>query len=163
MRRWLLHVAFAAILVGSLASRYHTTGHLAQGVSFEPAVIRAARLRGLTFRGYTPIGDTDIRALRFELPGCPRPVLVVLLWMTFDQASIVREARTPGYNLRYVYIDRIWDRADPAAVLTQQVKYGALYAFGLSPYIPSGDVLLLESPAECNFASDIDWRIAWSG
>jgi hypothetical protein len=161
MRRWPLHAAFAAILVGSLATKYQATNPLAQSPNFEPAVISVARAHGLTFLGYTTIGDTDTRALRFEVPGCARSIMAVLLWTTFDQQPVVRSARAPGYDLRYVYIDRSWDTVKPFAVLTQRVKYAALHAFGLSPYHPSGDVLLLESPAECKFVNETDWRDAW--
>jgi hypothetical protein len=162
MRRWPLHAVFAAILLGSLAAKCENTDTLAKSGGFEPAVIRVARAHGLAFRDYAPIGDTDTRALVFEAPGCAGPVLAVLLLVTFDIEPIARSARGPGYVLRYVYIDRSWDKADPLAVITQRVKYAALQVFGLSGYVPSPDLLLLESPAECHLATEIDWRMAWS-
>ena len=162
MRRWPLHAVFGAILVGSLAAKCQTAEPLAKSGSFEPAVIRVARAHGLAFRDYTTIGDTDTRALVFEAPGCARPVLVVLLLVSFDQEPIAQSAREPGYVLLYVYIDRSWGKADPLAVVTQRAKYAMLQAFGLSGYVPSWDLLLVEFPAECHLANEIDWRMAWS-
>jgi hypothetical protein len=162
MRRWPLHAIFAVILVGSLAAKYQTTDLFTKSANFESAVIRVAQTHGWGFRDYTTIRDTDNRALVFEAPGCARPVLVVLSLVTFDQDPIARSALEPGYVLRWIYIDRSWDKADALAVITQRAKYAVLQAFGLSQYAPSWDLLLLESPAECHLANEIDWRMAWS-
>lgn len=156
-----MHALFALILAGSLAAKYLTTNPLAKSSIFEPRVIRVARMHGLTFGGYATVGDSDINALRFAALGCARPILVVLLWATFDYAPIATSTREPGYILRYIYIDSSWDRPQPLAVASQRVKYGVLYAIGLSPYRPTGDVLLLKFPSECRFADEIDWRNAW--
>jgi hypothetical protein len=155
-------VVFAAILVGSLAAKYQTTDLLANKDNFEPAVIRVAHAHGLAFRDYTTISDTDIRALVFEAPGCARPVMVVLLSVTFDQERVARSARQPGYVLRYVYIDRSWDKADRLAVVAERAKYAALAVFGLTRYLPSWHLLLIGSPADCRLADSTDWRMAWS-
>jgi hypothetical protein len=162
MRRWPLHAVFAVILIGSFAAKYQTADLLAGHVNFALAVLHVARAQGLTFRNDTTIGDTDTHALVFDVPGCARQVLVLFLLTTFDQEPIARSAREPGYILRYVYIDRSWDKPNPLAVVTQRVKYSALEAFGLSQSVPSGNLLLLEFPAECHLGNDIDWRMAWS-
>jgi hypothetical protein len=38
--------------------------------------------------------------------------------------------------LRYVYIDRSWDKADRLAVVAERVKYAVLAVFGLTQYVP---------------------------
>jgi hypothetical protein len=162
MRAWPLHVAFAAILVGSLATKYRTTDLLVEDSNLEAMVIRVARAYGLAFRDYKTIGDTDIRSLVFELPGCARPVLVVLLSVAFDQEQVVRSAREPGYALRYVYIDRVWDKPHRLAVVAERAKYAALAIFGLTRFVPSWHLLLVESPADCRLVDGIDWQMVWS-
>jgi hypothetical protein len=162
MRAWPLHVAFAAILFGSLGAKYRTTDLLVESNSFEPAVMRVAREHGLIFRDYTTINGSDIRALEFKAPGCARPMLVVLLSVTFDQERVARSVREPGYVLRYVYIDRSWEKADRLAVVAERAKYAILAIFGLTQYLPSWHLLLVESPEPCQVPNDIDWRIAWS-
>ena len=161
MRAWPLHVVFAIILVGSLAAKMRTTDVLVEKGDLEPAVTRVARLHGLTFREYVTIADTDVRALVFEAPGCSRPVLVVSLLVTFDQEPVVRSAREPHYALRYVYIDQTWDRPDRLAVFVERIKYAALATFGLTQYVPSWHLLLIEAPSHCQTADAIDWRIVW--
>jgi hypothetical protein len=162
MRAWPSHVVFAAILVGSLAARDRTTDLVVESGNLEAAVIGVARAHGLTFREYTTIGGTDIRALVFEAPACTRPVAVVLLSATFDQERAARSAREPGYVLRYVYIEHSWDKADRLAVVAQRAKYAALAVFGLTRYVPSWHFLLVYAPGDCKTAIDIDWRRAWS-
>jgi hypothetical protein len=162
MRAWPFQVVFAAILVGSLGAKYQTPDLLVESGSFEPAVIRVARAHGLAFRDYTTIGDTDIRALEFEAPGCALPIIVILLSVTFDQERVARSAREPGYSLRYVYIDRSWDKADRLAVVAERVKHAVLAVFGLTRYVPSWHLLLVESPERCQVPDDIGWRFAWS-
>src|SRR5690349_14130315 len=108
MRAWPLHAVFSLILVGSLAAKVRTTDVLIDSTSLEPAVIRAAQSHGLVFREYMRIGDTDVRALAFDASGCARPILIVLLFVTFDQEPAVRSSREPHSALRYVYIDGTW-------------------------------------------------------
>jgi hypothetical protein len=53
-------------------------------------------------------------------------VLVVLLLLTFEQEPVVRSAREQGDVLRYVYIDRIWDKPDRRAFFVERMKYAGL-------------------------------------
>jgi hypothetical protein len=41
------------------------------------------------------------------------------------------------------------------------MKYAALAVFGLTRYVPSGYLLLVESPSHCSVADAIDWRNVW--
>jgi len=123
MRVWPLHFVFALILIGSLAAKARTTDVLSESTSLEAAVIRVARSQGLAYREHTTIADTDIRALAFDAPACSRPIFVVFVLVTFDQASLVRSAREPHYAPRYVYIDRSWDKPHRLAVFMERMKY----------------------------------------
>lgn len=162
MRAWLLHIVFGAILVGSLAAKDRNIDLLMESSILELAVKRVANSYGLVFRDYAMITDADIRALIYEAPGCTQPVRLVLELVTFDQEQqVARSAREPGYVLRYVYIGGSWDKADRLAVFTERVKYAALASFGLTPYVPSPYLLMVQSPATCAIVDRIDWRIAW--
>lgn len=161
MRAWPLRLVFVVILLGSLAVRERAGDALDEGGGLDPAIIRVARAHGLVFARYTTINDSDIGALAFEAPGCSRPVLVVPLLTTFDQEPVVRSAGAPGDVLRYVYIDRVWDKPDRMAVLVERIKYSALAIFGLTRYAPTWRLLLVVSPYQCRAADAIDWRSAW--
>lgn len=161
MRAWLVHVVFAAILVGSLAANGLGADLLVENGNLESAVLRVARSNGLVFRGNTTITSADPGALAFVAPGCSRPVRIVLLRATFDQEPIVRYAREQGDVVRYVYIDHTWDAPHRLAVFVQRMKYAALMAVGLTRYMPSWHLLLIESPAHCQVTDAIDWRAAW--
>jgi hypothetical protein len=162
MRAWPLHVVFATILIGSLANKERGVDALTESGNIELAILNVARSQGLAFREYTTITGTDVRALAIEAPGCSRPVLVVPLLVTFDQDPIVRSARDQEDVIRYVYIDRTWDKPDHLAVFGERMKYAALATFGLTRYEPSWHLLLVESPSNCQIADAIDWRLVWS-
>jgi hypothetical protein len=149
--------------IRSLAARERAPDVLAESGALEPAIIRVARSRDLVFRESTTISGTDVHALVFEVPGCSRPVLVFLLMVTFDQEPIVvLSAREHGDVLRYVYIDRTWDKPDRLAIFVERMKYAALATFGLTRFVPSWHLLLIESPSHCHVADAIDWRLVWN-
>ncbi|MGA2795899.1 MAG: hypothetical protein ABSE69_20815 [Roseiarcus sp.] len=162
MRGWPAHVVFATILMGSLAAQERAADVLVESGSLEPAVLRVARSQGLAFREYTTITDANIRALVFEAPGCSRPVLVIVRFVTFEEEPILRSTPEQGYVRRYVYIERTWDKPDRLAVLAQRVKYGMLAMFGLTRYAPSWHLLQIEAPSDCQSAGTIDWRLVWN-
>ena len=161
MRAWPLHVVFATVLVGSLAAKERAADVVAEVDSdaLETAVTRVARSHGLAFREIVTVGN--LPALVFEAPGCSRPVLVVLR-VTFDFEPVMQSAREQGDALRYVYIDRSWEKPDRLAFFVDRMKYAALATFGLTRYVPSGHLLVVESPPQCQAADAIDWRKVWN-
>jgi len=161
MRAWVVHVVFAAILLGSLAANGLGADLLVESGNLEPAVLRIARSNGLVFHGYATIPGTELGALTFLAAGCLRPVIIVVLLTTFDQEPIVRYAREQGDVVRYVYIDHTWDAPHRLAVFVQRMKYAVLMTVGLTRYMPSWHLLLIESPAHCQVTDTIDWRTAW--
>jgi hypothetical protein len=162
MRAWPLHVIFATILAGSLAAKERTADVLVRNDNLEPVVTRVARSHGLAFQGDVTLPGSSIRALVFDAPGCVRPVLVVVLSAVIDLEPLLRSAREQGDLLRYIYIGRSWDKPDRLAVFTERMKYAALAPFGLTRYVPSQDLLLVESPARCQAAIAVDWRDVWN-
>jgi hypothetical protein len=161
MRAWPLHVVFATILVGSLAAKERTADMLVDvdDLDRETAVMHVARSQGLAFRENVTVAN--LPALVFEAPGCSRPVLVVLR-ISFDDEPLVRPAREQGDVLRYVYIDGFWETPDRLAFFVERMKYAALATFGLTRYVPSGHLLLVDSPPGCEAADAIDWRNVWN-
>ena len=161
MRPWPLHVVFATILVGSLAAKERAADMLVDvdDLDRETAVMRVARSQGLAFRENATVAN--LPALVFEAPGCSRPVLVVLR-ISFDDEPLVQSAREQGGVLRYAYIDGTWEKPDRLAFFIQRMKYAALATFGLTRYVPSGHLLLVDSPPRCQAADAIDWRNVWN-
>ncbi len=163
MRAWPLHVVFATSLAGSLAAKERGAADvLVRHDNLEPVVTRVARTQGLAFRGDVTLPGTSIRALVFDAPGCVRPVLVVVLSAVIDLEPILRSAREQGDVLRYIYIGRSWEKPDRLAVFTERMKYAALAPFGLTRYVPSQDLLLVETPSRCQAAIAVDWRNVWN-
>jgi hypothetical protein len=161
MRAWPLHVVFATILVGSLAAKERTADMLldVDNAELEAAVTSVAQSQGLAFRENVTVAN--LPALVFEAPGCSRPVLVVLR-ISFDDEPLVRPAREQGDVLRYVYLDRSWETPDRLAFFIERMKYAALATFGLTRYVPSGHLLLVDAPSQCQAANAIDWRNVWN-
>jgi hypothetical protein len=161
MRSWVWHALFGLILIGSLAARATATDVLDEDGNFENAIIRVAEAHGLIFQGYTSVTDAKIRAAAFTAPDCPGPICVLLLAATFEQEPIIQSAHGPDEILRYVYMDRSWDEPHRLAVFFERTKYAALAAFGLTRYVPSWHLLLIQSPPECHFVDTVDWRPVW--
>jgi hypothetical protein len=162
MRAWALHVAFATILAGSLAAKERGADVLVRHDNLQPAVTRVARSHGLAFRDAVTLPGSSIRALVFEAPGCARPVLVAVLSVVIDLEPILRAAREQGDVLRYIYIGRSWEKPDRLGVFVERMKYAAIAPFGLTRYVPSQDLLMVESPSRCPAADAVDWRDVWN-
>ncbi len=161
MRAWPVHVAFATILAGSLAAKESAVDTLVDldDLDRETAVLSVATSNGLAFRENAMLAN--IPALIFEAPRCSRPVFVVLR-ISFDDEPLMRPARERGDALRYVYIDRSWEKPERLAFFVERMKYAALATFGLTRYVPSGHMLLLGAPSQCQAADAIDWRNVWN-
>ena len=162
MRAWPLHIVFATILVGSLAAKERAADMLVDvdDLDRETAVTRVARSHGLTFQEHVTLPGTTLPALAFAAPGCFEPILVVLR-VQFDDEALLRSAREQG-EVRYVYIDRSWEKPERLAFFVERMKYAALATFGLTRYVPSGHMLLVDSPSHCPAADAIDWRNVWN-
>jgi hypothetical protein len=63
---------------------------------------------------------------------------------------------------RYVYIDHSWEKPDRLGFFVTRMKYAALATFGLTRYAPSGYLLLVASPSQCDLADAYDWQNVWS-
>jgi hypothetical protein len=161
MRAWPLHVVFATLLAGSLAAKERSGDALVRHVNLEPAIIRVAGAQGLIFQNDVTLAGSSLRALEFEAPGCARPVLVAVLSVIIDLEPVLRSAREQGDALRYVYIGRSWERPDRLGIFVERLKYAALAPFGLTRYVPSQDLLMVEAPAQCHAADAVDWREVW--
>jgi hypothetical protein len=99
--------------------------------------------------------------LAFDAPGCVAPVLVVLR-VQFDSEVLLHSARERGDELHYVYIGRSWEKPDRLSFFVERMKYAALATFGLTRYVPSGYLLLVDAPSQCQAANAIDWRNVWN-
>jgi hypothetical protein len=159
MRAWPLHIVFASMLVGSLAAKELAAD---APVDFEAAVIRVARAQGLAFQEYTTLAGADIRTMVFAAPGCSRSMLVVVLQAGLEREVIAHLDRVNGDVLRYVYIDRSWEKPNHLVLFVERMKYALLKTFRLTRYDPDPRVLLVDAPSGCQIADSIDWRNAWN-
>ena len=156
-----MHVVFSTILLGSLAGKERAVDVLyADDATLQIAVTRIAQSQGLDFREYVTVGHL-LPAVVFEAPGCSRPVLVVAN-MALTEEPLMHFAREQGDDIRFVYIDRSWEKPDPLALLVEKMKYAALAIFGLTRHVSSGSLLLVASPPRCEIAAAIDWRNVWN-
>src|SRR5215472_279002 len=122
MRAWPLHVVFSTILVGSLAAKERAVDVLeADDATLQTAAARIGESQGLDFREYAKAAGT-LPVVVFEAPGCSEPVLVIA-HMFFEGEPIMHVAGDRGDILRYVYIDRVWDKPDRLARLVARMKY----------------------------------------
>lgn len=161
MRIW-AHAVFAAVLVGSLASRERSAEAPADAAALESAALGVARSQGLNFRGYRANDTTWGRTMVFDVPGCSRPVLARWRLVTFEDEAVAQSSPRQDYHRQYVYFDRRWSSPNRWAVSIQRMKYGMLAVFGRADYATSGFVLEVEAPPDCPAAESVDWRPAWS-
>jgi hypothetical protein len=157
----LQHAAFAVILVGTLLARERAGDALQDSPFIQAAVVRVAQSRGLVFSGYKTLTDAEIQVLTFATPACAGLVFVDVLPVTFDQETLVQTAPPPDYARRYVYIDRIWAEPNRPAVVVERARQAVLAVLGLTRYVPSWHLLLVDAPLGCLAADAIDWRPVW--
>ena len=161
MRLW-AHALFAAVLVGSLASRERSAEAPVDSASLESAALNVARSQGLAFREFRA-SETDWgRTMAFDVPGCSLPLLATWRPATFEDEATTQSALRQGYQQQYVYFDRKWSKPNRWAVSIQRMKYGLLALFGRADYATSSYVLEVEAPRDCSAAERVDWRPAWS-
>ena len=162
MRLWAAHAVFAAVLVGSLASRERSAEAPIDQAGLELVVLSVARSQGLGFREYRTNDTGGGRTMVFNVPGCPHPVLVTWRQATFEDAAATESTPGQDYQQQYVYFDQKWNSPDRWAVSIQRMKYSLLAMFGRTDYATSSLVLQVETPRDCPAAESIDWRPAWS-
>ncbi len=161
MRVW-AHAVFAAVLVGSLASRERSAEAPIDSAGLESAALSVARAQGLAFREYRA-SDTDWgRTMAFGVPSCSLPLLATWRPATFEDEATAQSAPGQDYRQEYVYFDRKWSNPNRWAVSIQRMKYGLLALFGEADYATSSFVLQVEAPRDCPAAENADWRAAWS-
>jgi hypothetical protein len=161
MRLW-AHAVFAAVLVGSLASRERSPEAPIDDAGLESAVLSAARSQGLVFLEYGNNSTGWGRAMAFDAPGCARPVVATWRPATFEDEATTASAPGSAYQREYTYFDRRWNRPDPWAVSIQRMKYSLLAMFGRTDYATSNLVLQVDAPRDCPAVEGIDWRPAWT-
>lgn len=169
MNDWLLHAAFAAILVASVVANgrargvaSETVGGASASVKIEPAIIRAAQSHGWTLLA-KPTANEPGRTFSFDTPSCARPVLISVLSVTFDDESLIGGLGEPGDAVRYVYLDRSWSELpNRLAVFFEWKEHKALELLGLTPYVPMPYLLRLAWPRGCEIVDAIDWRVVWT-
>jgi hypothetical protein len=154
-------VIFACLLVASLVVKKRSGDMLEESGDLEPAIIRLAQSNGLVFRGYEDVAAAEVRALAFDAPGCTQPVFVAKVEDTFEQGLTLQLAGVPGNVRRYVYIDRSWPIPDRPGVFGERAKQMILAVLGMTRYVPSRRLLLIDSPPGCHAADAIDWRPVW--
>jgi hypothetical protein len=160
VRAWPLHVVFSTILLGSLAGKERAVDVLeVDDDTLQTAAARIGQWQGLDVREYAKVAG-NLPVVVFEAPGCSGPVLVVA-HMLVDEEPAMHFARDQGDDIRYVYIDRTWEKPDHLALLVERMKYLALATFGLARYAPLGHLLLVATPPHCEIAAAIDWRNMW--
>jgi hypothetical protein len=162
MKRWLAHAIFGIILVVSLTTRERASDALKESDNLEKAVIRPAQSQDLVFREFAAIADTDIRTILFDARDCERPVSIALLLVTFEQEPLMRLFNAPANIRRYLYLDRSWSEPHYLAMFLERAKYAILAAFGMTAYVPSKIMLLIDSPPDCHVADTIDWPTVWN-
>ena len=161
MKFW-AHAVFAAILIGSLASRERSVEPPVTDAGVGSVVLSVARSQGLSLREYRTSAANGERIMVFDVPGCAEPTSVILRLATFEDQATTELSTPHGYQKQYVYFDRKWDRPRPWAVSIQRMKYSLLALFGRTDYATSNLVLEVEASRECPAAESIDWRPVWS-
>jgi hypothetical protein len=161
MKARLQHAVFAAILLGTLVTKEITRDVFAEVESIESVIIRTAKSQGLVFWGYSKVTYADFQALKFEAPGCAQSVSVAVLTVALEQEPLVRSGPEEGKVRHYVYIDRTWNAPNRLAIFFARISHAALAAFGLSRYVPSWHLLLVDAPLGCSVVDSVDWRLVW--
>ena len=55
----------------------------------------------------------------------------------------------------------MWNAPNRLAVFFARINHAVLAAFGLSRYVPSWHLLLVDAPLGCSAVDSVDWRLVW--
>jgi hypothetical protein len=136
LRRVLLALGLVLLLGASLAAkivRYNT--HLGNGRDVAEAQI----VTTLGEQGFATLDSVDlvtggvVRALRFQAPGCARPILIVVLSGSAEGDDLLRQFTQPGlYKMSFVYGGRESKTPPLVRFLTMETVRAIGRAVGLS-------------------------------
>lgn len=129
--------------------RYNT--HLGNGRDIAEAWITAT----LGEQGFATLGPVDlvtggvVRALRFQAPGCARPVMVVVLSGSAEGDDLLRQFTPPGlYEMAFVYGGRESPSPPLVRFLTMETIRAIGRAVGLAMASPQ-PFLGVANPLDC--------------
>jgi hypothetical protein len=155
----LVHAIFLLILATSVILKLGGSDGLNIINDIEPAVIRAASAGGLTMSAQSDPRD-PVQTLIFYARDCPNTTRVTLLQVSLVELSLIT-AVPPYYRTRYFYLSRVWVLPDRLAIFLEAKKNKARALLGLTEYAVSDRLLRVDSPADCEAASAVDWRAVW--
>jgi hypothetical protein len=162
MKRGLLRVVLALLLVLTVASK---AAQPPDGIGRNELIARVMevlaqhRLAGqpdlVPARSVIPV------AVRFEAPGCDRPIEVLPIHINFQEAPVFDVVLGAGYVRLFAYLDRTWLVESPWGMRLTWLKHKLLSLIGLGRFVTITTGLLVASPPGCRAADTIDWSRVW--
>ncbi|RFB76528.1 hypothetical protein DYH55_20555 [Methylovirgula sp. 4M-Z18] len=152
------HAVFGTLLIATLLVNSRPSEIFPASENMVPAIIRVGEAGGLAFQ--EPATASTQGQLTFDAPGCPGPVYVTVLFLTFEDEPLIGVARG-NYSIRYVYLDSTWKKRDRIGVYLKRTSQAALALLGLSRYTPGWHLLRIDAPIGCEAVDAVDWRLVW--
>jgi hypothetical protein len=100
-------------------------------------------------------------AVRFEAPGCDRPIDVVTIHINLHEAPLFDAAIGTAGTRQFVYLDRIWTEENRLGMRLTWLRHKVLSFLGLGRLEAITLGLLVISPSGCHAAQAIDWSKVW--
>ncbi len=157
----------ALVILASLVVRLHKSGLPgapgAQGAGVEARLRELLRGRGLTLAANPhPPSKAMSRAVYFQRPGCGAPSWVIAYPLSSELLPLFERNLGPGFERRFVYLDKSWDHQDRFAMYVEWGKNWLSAGLGRPAFATWKTGLFIAEPADCAKNPDIDWRPAWS-
>lgn len=154
-----LRCVLAALLLGTVADKV-------QVASVDNSDTRAVVVQGLLRQGLSVAPsprDADFPDTAYlAAPGCDRPLQVMPLSLSLQEAPLREAVTVTDYRRRYIYLGQTWPAPDRIGLRLAWLQHKVRSVLGLGRHsaLPK-TVLLVAEPPECRIAENIDWSALW--
>ncbi|MGA8172009.1 MAG: hypothetical protein WB816_14410 [Methylocystis sp.] len=100
-------------------------------------------------------------AVYFQRPNCERTSWVMPYALSSEGLLYMRQVVEPGFDQRYIYLDKEWPAPDRFAMYVEWVKNMVFGGVGQSRYFTDKSALFVAEPKDCDRSAIIDWRRVW--
>ena len=161
MTAWRTRVILAVVVVASLLVRLE--GLRDHG---EPAVavkmvekIKTVLIEHGVAPLETSFDSSDV--VYFQRPNCDRASWVTPYGLASDELIYLQKAIKPGFEARYLFLDKSWDAPDRLALYYRWARNLLLAGLGASRYTTQKTAILLVEPQGCDKTAPMDWSRLW--
>jgi hypothetical protein len=166
VRALLFRALLLLTVLASLFVRFHglrDNQEMLAVFNVNDAIKQTIRDRGLPMLENTADPHSVLAdAVYFQRPECADASWVTPYALSAEELLYLKQVVQPGFDQRYIYLDREWIVQDRLATYFEWAKNMFLGGIGRPRYFTEKKALFVAEPSDCDRSVVIDWRRVWS-